>query len=86
MFMGLQNGGLTECEAGKGLHRSTRSLLSHLTHGKLEANWRKMIGSESQSISYREVLKNYRHFYTRGAFCVLDPSSGHWVLNIVLDA
>lgn len=53
MFMGLQNGGFTECEAEEGLHRSTR-ILSHLTHGKLEANWRKMIGSESHSQSVTE--------------------------------
>lgn len=52
--MGLQNGGFTECEAGKGLHRSTRILLSHLTHGKLEANWCKMIGSASHSQSVTE--------------------------------
>lgn len=38
MFVGPQNGGFIEHEAWKGLHRSTRILLSHLTHGKLEAN------------------------------------------------
>ena len=54
MFMGLQNGGFTECEAGKGRHKPTEILLSHLTHGKLEAIWSKMTGSASQCESVTE--------------------------------